>query len=240
MKLLKFYVASVLLVLSVNSSYSQSTTDFTTPQEVIQKAIEVMGGKEYLESISTLYTDSKTILQGHDVNYVIKEMAPNKGSFEIVYNQHIMFGSYFNGKTGYQVSGSKKSKESADVYKDKKYKKHIFNELDYLNPELWKLQLIGQEAVNGDACYKIKAVLASGTTEILYYSKKMGLLLKDEKLVSQEERRYNAAMFSEFKQFGKLFYHSVETFINDGVPQQMKIEKLLVNENVSESDFEIQ
>ncbi|MCC9065854.1 hypothetical protein [Flavobacterium piscisymbiosum] len=82
MNLSKFYF--VLLFAFISSSiYAQKQDEKAVA--IINKELEAIGGKEFIKSINTLYTNSVTQMEGRTANWVVKEMKPNVGSFEIVY-----------------------------------------------------------------------------------------------------------------------------------------------------------
>ncbi|MBL0200740.1 MAG: hypothetical protein IPP81_11525 [Chitinophagaceae bacterium] len=79
-----------------------------TALEIVNRSIDAMGGIEYLRSIKTLYSDTKTTMEGRLVHWIIKEMLPNKGSFQIVYNDRVVYSDWFDGKKGYSITNGKK------------------------------------------------------------------------------------------------------------------------------------
>ncbi|WP_428430130.1 hypothetical protein [Pedobacter sp.] len=119
--------------------------DELTAQQIVEKSIEATGGKQYLQSIKTLYSNIATQMEGRNVNWITKEMLPNKGAFLIVYQGRTVFRNFYDGEKGYEVSGGKTQLANQDEFSDKKYRKNIFNELDYLDPTLYTLALAGSE-----------------------------------------------------------------------------------------------
>ncbi|RZK25230.1 MAG: hypothetical protein EOO43_06075 [Flavobacterium sp.] len=231
-----FSVISIFLISSrVNA---QATNDTLATHVIINKVINALGGKEYLQSIKTLYTDTKTELDGREVHYIVKEMFPNKGSFEIVYNNHTIYRSWFNGKEGFESSNGKVKKTDPDKFKDKKFKKNIFNEFDYLDSTLWRLELDGEEVIDEDTCFKIKGTFITGFVKNIYYSKKTFLERKSEKMLSAEANRYSATLYSKYKRFNDLNYFTEIRFIDkDGKMKTGTIENLKINQGIKESDF---
>lgn len=234
MRSITYCLALALHILCLHSINAQSSTESPDAYQIINKSIDAMGGKAYLQSIKTLYTNFATEMGGRPVNWVVKEMLPNKGSFQIVFNDKVVYQNRFNGTTGYEVVGGEKKPMDASAFKDKMYKKNIFNELDYLDTTLWKIELIGEEKTGGEACYKIKANCVDGTIKTLYFSKPTFLLLKEETKTSESE---NTVLFSGFKKFGKLTFYTEIKMGSNGQFQSAKLEKLLVNESVENKDF---
>lgn len=237
MKIVRFFIIVFIQVISFCSVYGQSSSVSIDAYKVINNSIEAMGGKEYLEGIRTLYTDVKTEMGGRQVHWIVKEMRPNKGSFQITYNKKVVYHNWYDGQNGYEIVGGQKRLASAEEFKDKVYKKNIFNELDYLDSSLWKLELAGTASVQGEPCYKIRATLVDESVRLLYYSKASYLLLKEEKVVNAERDSFSSVLFSGYKKYGKLTYYSEMKLGNNGSYQTATIEKLLVNAGVSVQDF---
>ncbi len=94
-------ITSLFFIFISSITFGQNSEE--QAREVVETGIKAMGGKDFLKSINTLYTDSKTVMDGRDVNWVIKEMLPNKGSFEIVYQKRIVYKSWYDGNLGYEL-----------------------------------------------------------------------------------------------------------------------------------------
>jgi hypothetical protein len=233
MNLSKFYF--VLLFAFISSSiYAQKQDEKAVA--IINKELEAIGGKEFIKSINTLYTNSVTQMEGRNANWVVKEMKPNIGSFEIVYGQRVVFKSWYDGKLGYNLSNGEKTLADQDNFKDKLFKKNIFNELDYLDSTLYKLEYLGTEDFESAKCDKIKATCINGKKVFLYFDNKTAFLVKSETL-NGEKDSFSTVVYGDFKTFGKLTYFTTMRFGVDPDSQTAKIEELFYNEKVSENDF---
>ncbi|MCU7551689.1 hypothetical protein OCK74_21390 [Chitinophagaceae bacterium LB-8] len=237
MQIFRIFCFVLLQMTSFHFADSQSNTSIKDAYNVISNSIEAMGGKEYLESIHTLYSDVKTEMGERQVHWIVKEMKPNKGSFQITYNKKIVYQNWFDGQNGYEIVGGQKREANAEEFKDKLYKRNIFNELDYIDSSLWTLELMGAASVNGEQCYKIRATSVDGSVRTLYYSKATFWLLKEEKVVNSEKDTFSTVLFSGYKKFGKLTYYTEMKLGSNGEYQTATIEKLLVNAGVSVNDF---
>src|SRR4051794_29968012 len=71
--------------------------------QIVKKSIDAMGGETYLRSVKTLHSDMRTEMEGRQVNWIVKEMIPNKGSFTVVYQGRTVFQTWFDGKDGYET-----------------------------------------------------------------------------------------------------------------------------------------
>ncbi len=217
---------------------AQTSSNHLSARDVINNTIKALGGKEVLMSVKTMYTDMSTEMEGRQVNWITKEMLPNKGSFEIVYNNRVVYKEWYDGSTGYELSDGKKVKADPDEFKDKKFKKNIFDELDYLDSTLWKLELLNDEKVNGEDCYKIKATLVNGLVKLLYFSKTTYYLLRADKVLNKEKDSFSTSYFSDYKKFRDLIISTTMKFGEGEDYQTAKIVNLLINQDISENDFE--
>lgn len=225
---------SMLLLQTVSA---QKAKTVNTATDVVENSIAAMGGKEFLLSINTLYSNIATEMETRDVNWITKEMLPNKGSFEIVYNDRSVFKNWYDGEVGYEMVDGKPQKADPAEFASKQYRKNIFTELDFLDPTLWTIALAGEEKINGENCYKVNADLVNGEKRILYFSKKTFLMLREDKVSDADKDSFSKVFFSDFKKFGELTYASTLTFGEGRRAQVGKIVSLLINEKVTPEDF---
>lgn len=224
------------LLLSSTTLFAQNSLANKSFQ-IIEKSIEVQGGRKLLENIKTLYTNSETVMDGRNVNWVTKEMAPNLGSFEIVYQGRTVFKSFYDGKTGYDVINGEKKLADQEEFKDKNLRKHIMNSLDYIDSSLYTLEYIGEEKTNNLNCDKIKATLSNGKVTYLYYDKISGLLAKSEVVKNPEKNSFSIILYDEYKKFGDLVYETKQTFVSEEGSQIAKVIDLYYNKKINEKDF---
>ncbi|MBG6187073.1 hypothetical protein [Flavobacterium sp. CAN_S2] len=237
MKKQQLFFLLLLHIIGLNFANAQKLSD-NAAIEIVNKSIDAMGGQKLLQSIKTLYTDSETEMQGRKVNWIVKEMLPNKGSFQIIYQGRTVYQNWFNGKIGYELNNGEKKLADQEEFKDKKYKQNIFNELDYINPSLYRLEFIGEEKIESNNCNKIKATLTNGLVKILYYDKNTFLLTKTEKILNAEKNSFSTTYYSNYKKFNDLTYFTEMKFGEKENIQIATIIKLLYNENITEKDFE--
>lgn len=235
MKSIKFTILTFIFLIALNV---QSQNSYNKKAEmVINNAITAMGGMDVLKNIQTLYCNSATTMEGHDVNWVTKEMLPNKGSFEIIFEGRTVYKGWFNGKIGYELVQGKKQESNPEEHKDKMYKKNIFNEIDYLDKTLYKLEYLGEETVDGNVCDKIKTTLDSGKIKFVYYDKNSKFLLKEETIKNANENSFSTVLYSNYKKYGEIFYASEMIMVSESGNQIAKVIDLYYNKNISASDF---
>jgi hypothetical protein len=94
------FIAFLFLLITFFNVNGQTLKEVKTVNDILENAINALGGKSYLQSIKTLYTEMSSQMEGRQVHWITKEMLPNKGSFQIVYNEQIVFKT---GTTAKQV-----------------------------------------------------------------------------------------------------------------------------------------
>lgn len=229
-------ITTILTVCTVISSifvFSQSTNE-TKGKEIIEKAVKATGGKGLLNSIKTLYSKSSTITDGRNVNYITKEMAPNMGSFEVEYQGRIVYRSWFDGKTGYNMVNGEKKVADQEEFKDKLDRKYIMNELAYLDPTMYNVEFV--ETDNDQKLHKIKATAKDGSITNLYYDTE-SFLLKKEVKENPSKGSFSTILCNEYKKFGDLLYCSKNTFQSEDGDQVVTLIDLYYNKGIKRADF---
>ena len=228
---------TVLVVTMITASHQlfSQTGNEKKAREIIEKAIQAEGGKKLLSSIKTLYSKSETVMDGRKVNWITKEMVPNKGSCEIEYQGRIVYRSWFDGKTGYELVNGERKLADPDEFKDKADRKYIINELAYIDPKLYKIELIDE---NPDKIYyKIKATYVTGKVTYLYYDVKSFFLSKEETVENGEKNTFSTVLQSDYKKFGDLWYATQSTFVSESGNQGANLVELYYNKGIEENDF---
>lgn len=237
MKIITKTTLFATLIFLCSSVYAQNKSDFKAT-EVLNSAIEAMGGKDFLENIKTLYSDVETTMDGRNVHWVTKEMAPNRGSFEIVYQGRVVYRSFFDGVTGYEVIKGEKKVADQEGFKDKPSRKYIINELEYSDTSLYKTEYIGEENANGKLCDKIKATSKIGKVVYLYYDKNSHLLAKSEVVKNAEKDSFSTKLYDDYKKFGDLVDASKITLVSENGDQIVYCKEIIYNKGISKKDFE--
>lgn len=234
MKLSNVVLAASMITISTHM-FAQVSSE-KKAQDIIEKSIEATGGKKLLSSIKTLYSKSETVMDGRNVNWITKEMSPNKGCFEIEYQGRIVYKSWFDGKTGYElVNGEKKVADQED-FRDKVSRKYIMNDLAYLDPKLYKVEFV--EETSDKAYNKIKATYLTGKVTYLYYDAKSFLLSKEETVENAEKNTFSTILSSDYKKYGDLLYASKSVFISENGNHTLTLVDLYYNKGITDKDFQ--
>ncbi|UKJ08695.1 insulinase family protein [Solitalea lacus] len=222
---------------SVDKSKKKSTTNIT-PQMLIDKYIQAIGGAEKVKSIQSVLVNAEASVQGMTLNATMKQMAPNKEANIMSMNGMILMKSVFDGSNGYNERQGQKMPLKADEIAKKKEERTPFPELFYA-ADKFILAIEGTDKVNDKEVYKVKITSPSGNVSFKYFDVNSGLLLKQEisvKLPNGQEMTQSSE-FSDYKLVnGVLIPHAIS--ISAGQQQiDMKVNEVKVNQGISEADF---
>lgn len=233
----RFVLPVSLFMLSWEAGRAQQTRDSLSALAIMDRAIAARGGRALLQSVQTISTIAKTETDGIVVNWIVKEMSPNKGAFQIAQNNRLLYQSWYDGSNGFQIVKGVKKKQLPQENKDRPYKRHLFDELDYINSSLWKLELAGEENLLNDACYKIRATLINGSVRLLYYNKKSFLLIKEERLLPPQDYVYSNFIYLTYQRKAGVLYPHQFKYGEAGKLRDALLTEVTVNTGVQEKDF---
>jgi hypothetical protein len=226
-------VLFTVLVLSVSSIYAQQDARW-----VITRSIEALGGEKALRSVQTLQVEMATEMNGRPVTWVTREMIPNKGSFQIIYEGRTVYQDWFNGREGFEMEEGKVKQKATEELEDKLARRNIFNEFDYLNPILYKLEKLADERMSGVDCYVVKASSAQGLVRLMHFDKSSFYCVREVLAYRRDISEASATYFSDFKKFGPIVMYGTMVMGDGADAQKAIISKVLINEGITEKDFD--
>jgi hypothetical protein len=177
-------------------------------------------------------------MDGHNVNWITKEMTPNKGSFIIEFQGRIVYKSFYDGEKGYKIVDGEKQLADQNQYNDKPFRTNIFNEIDYLNPSLYKLEFIKEEVFDSKKCNKLRATLKNNKITYLYFDMTSKLLVKSETVKNGNSGSFSIILFENYKKYGELIYFSKMILPMEKGEQIVEIDDLYYNQGITQKDFE--
>jgi len=227
----------ITLATAIAASFSLFAADeaLPKPETIIDKYIEVTGGRKAYEKHKTEQATMSMEFVGKgikgagtryaDANNNVIESITLEGVGKI--DQGIFNGVVWetNPMTGPRVvTGS----EKADRLRDSR-----FNGLLYWR-ELWKsAETTGVENVEGEDCYKVVMTPAAGQPETNFYSKKSGLLIKRARVVTTPMGEIPVEVFTkDYKEFDTLM-------VPTRVLQKMMGNEIAVTADAVKFDVEI-
>lgn len=174
-------VFAMLMLALVFAQFAQAQT----VDEVIDKHVAAVGGKENLSKIQNVITEGSLTIQGADIGVTLTQVnkklarqdisAMGMAGFDMLTDKEGWTYMPFNGMQ------KPEPKTDDDV-------KEGFSDLDISGPLVDyaakgnKVELIGKEDVDGIECYKLKVTLASGRDETFFIDPASSLIIRSKKM----------------------------------------------------------
>ena len=198
-------------------------------ENVVDKYIEAIGGKDKVDAIKTTMIVSNATIQGTPLVMTMKSSSPNKTLKEIAVMGSLMQKSVFNGETGYRsIRGQKMDMQQAQI-DEAKENLAPFSDMAYKKGTLDRI-----ETIDGVNYYLVQF----NETEV-FYDMKTGLKSKEVKTVKtlDGKRVKVSTTFGNYKAVnGVLFPYSV-VIKSGNMDSNFEVKEIKVNEGVSDSDF---
>ena len=214
--------------------FNKAIPDGLTASQVINNYINVVGGRDLLESVSSLVQKADvTIPAPFKPQATIKQMVPNKYSMKMEASMNgqtmKLGGMSFDGETGYNEGPQGRNTLDEKVINDLKAVKGIFPELYYSEDEI---ELISINSIDFKDVYKVK-VTEGEKVSYKYYSIDSGLLLSEDK--EDDNNNITSQNYGDYRDVNGIKF----PFYID-IPSQkleLNITEILINEELKDSDF---
>ncbi|MDE1193509.1 MAG: hypothetical protein PW786_15385 [Arachidicoccus sp.] len=208
------------------------------PQEIIDKYIQAIGGKDNLDKIKTIHSTGNASVQGQELPYETKRMNPNKLLVNVSMNGQTVSKQVFDGIAGYKEQMGNKADYSADEIKKYGEAKGLFPQEFYATAG-YALTAKGTTKVNEKAAYIIEVTSPSGIKSTEYYDSVSYLLVRQD--VSQNGLDLSI-IFDNYKPVNNVLFpykltQSIST-ANGVMEVGIIADSIIVNGNdVADADF---
>lgn len=215
--------------------------DMPTADDVIEKYIKALGGKEAIQKITSRSMKGSFNMEALGVNDAPMEMfekAPNKSSMKIELNGLGEVHQVFDGSKAWssdpmqglrELSGAElaQTKREADFYKEINYKKNYT-----------KLELKGKEKVGSSEAYVMEATPADGSPEKLYFDISTNLLVRRDTEAETAQGKFETETYLEdYKDVdGVKFPHTIRN-VNPMNTMVIKITEIKDNLEIDDTKF---
>ena len=215
--------------------FNKAIPDGLTALDIINKYINVIGGKKSLELVNSLVMKANVTIPGAPFvpEATMKQKLPNKYSQKIEANMQgqkiTLTKTTFNGERGYtEMQGQRNDFDENQLEKSKKVK-GIFEEL-YYSPD--QLELISINSVNYEDAYKIK-ISVNGKESHRYYSVESGFLLSSEE--ADDNNNIITTNYSDYQSIDNIMF----PFFMELPAQKLefKMTSITINEELKDSSF---
>ena len=214
--------------------FNKAIPDGLTASQVINNYINAIGGRDLLESVSSLVQKADvTIPAPFKPQATIKQMVPNKYSMKMEASMNgqtmKLGGMSFDGETGYNEGPQGRNTLDEKVINDLKAVKGIFPELYYSEDEI---ELISINSIDFKDAYKVK-ITEGEKVSYRYYSVDSSLLLSGEE--QDDNNNITSQNYGDYRDVNGIKF----PFYID-IPSQkleLNITEILINEELKDSDF---
>ena len=235
MKSLKITFAALVALFSVTGMYAQ------TLDEVIDKHIEAMGGKDKLLTLNSVVTEGNLSVQGMDIPVKMTQLHQKGQRVDITAMgmENYIISTPTEGWMYMPVQGQTKPEPTpAEAIKE------AADALDLQGPLLnykekgHTVELVGKEDVEGTECFKLKLKMKGGLEQTIFIDPKNYYIIKTvSKTKATGTEQEQTQTFSNFKKLdsGFVFPFSMSGF----GPGELTISKIDINVPVDEKIFKV-
>lgn len=208
-----------------------------TAEQVIDKYIQAIGGKDKLASIKDETLIMEATVQGMTLEMASMKKDPNKVKVVVTAMGNEMQSQVFDGSKG-KVSAQGQSMAMSE--KDAKKAANealIFPELHYAKTG-HKLSYKGTETLNGVEAHKLVIEDADGNKETTYFDAKTGFMLKN---IETTEQGNQTTEFSDYQEQNGIFVP--RKVVVAGVlpfPLEFKVKSIEWNKGIDDAKFKVE
>jgi outer membrane lipoprotein-sorting protein len=215
-----------------------------TADELIEKNLQAMGGKEKTEAVKAIRMTGKMVIpQGMEIPMTIEFKDPDKLRSDATLQGMTMVQA-FDGKNGWKINPfmGKKDPEAMSEEEIKQIREQL-DTMDLFSKYKEKghtVEYVGKEDLEGTPVYKLKLTRKSGDISYVYLDAESYLIVKMAgKTKVQDQELESETTMGDYKAVdGVLYSHSWETELK-GMPGKMVISfsKIEVNPAIEDSRF---
>ncbi|NJL15480.1 MAG: hypothetical protein HC913_22385 [Microscillaceae bacterium] len=170
-----------------------------SPEAVVNRYLEAIGGREKLEKITTLRRVASAEVSGMQMEVEEINRTPNSTYKKQSMMGQVMFTTVFNGEKSMIISPQGKQileGEEANALNEG----GIFPALMWLNNPEYELSLEGEAEVNGEKAIKLRVKTGNSEGTLYYYSLATGLQLREETKSPQGTTYANITAYEEIEE----------------------------------------
>ncbi|WP_378186253.1 insulinase family protein [Aquimarina sp. W85] len=206
-----------------------ATPSGITAQTVLNSYFTALGGKDKLKKISSVYVKAEAAFNGAILGLSSKTTNKNQSAIEVSFGGMTVQKVIFNGATGYAMNQGKRIEYNEEQIAMAKKESYPFAEINYNNAEFDKT-----EPYKDGTVY----VLKLDEDKTSYFDSATGLKVKETTNRNQDGSKIAiTVMYDDYQEVdGIQFPFTISQSLG---PQTIdfKVKEILLNEKVSEEDF---
>jgi hypothetical protein len=234
------YLSTLLLALTFLSFQASAQN----VDEIINKYVQAMGGKDKLKNLKTLKVTGKMEF-GPGMSIPFNVYIKNKQAFRFDMTlQGLTTVQVVQGDSGYYISPFEGKKDAEkmpeDMVKESKDQVDVAGPLVDYKDKGNTVELLGKEDMEGTDTYKLKLTEKSGDVSYIYLDAQTYYQLKETQKYKMEDKEVESeVLFSNYKTVdGITFPYTMETRqVGESRGQVMNYETIEVNGKIDESLF---
>ena len=217
---------------SEKPNYEAAIPEGMTAQNVLEKYIEAIGGKEKLMGVESYSLMAEAEMQGMILNLEVKKTSKNQYMQDVKVMGNSMSKQVVDGDKGYMVMQGQRKDLGEDELKKVKEESAPFPELNLLNTDV---ALEGVEVIDGKKAYKIKI----SDEKTSFYDIETGLKIQDAVSVEAQGQQVNTTFdYTYYKEVSGIKFPFLFIQTMGGQKFDFIVKEIKVNEGVSDVDFE--
>ena len=208
-------------------------------QQVIDKYITAIGGKDALLKIQDMTTQMTTEVQGTPVLITRKDKAPNKSMMAITVMGNVMMKKVSDGQKATQTAQGQSKKLEGKEADEMLVQDALFPELRYAENKVTSI-LDGAEKVDGKDTFKVKNTTPSGLIWTDFFDAGTGLKLQTMSMQKGPQGEVaQIVSYGDYKAVnGVMVPHQIKQPMGP-MTLIMAVEKVEVNKGLPDTDFSV-
>lgn len=220
---------------------SAATANMTVDQ-VLDKYIAAIGGKEKLMGVKDLTMKMEADAMGQKIEMKIAQKGADKTYQAMMMGGNTMQESILNGDKGKVSAGGQTQAMPAEQVADSKEQAVLFTEMKF--KELgYKAELKGTENVNGNNAFVVETVSPSGKKQTLFYDTKTFLKIKEASSVPGPNGQLVTVStdLGDYQEVSGIMFPFSRKLVGAApIPLDLKITEIKVNSGLSDELFKVE
>lgn len=216
--------------------FSKPIPEGVTAKSVVDNYINTIGGTDKINAVNTVKMNGDFVVQGAPpLTVEIKQTKNNKESMEVAMQGMVMMKAKWNGTTGYREQQGQKMPYSEAEVTAKLADSGLFPEtsLDMANVTLESIV-----SIDGADNYKLK-VMKGEDASYRYYNVETNLLTQEESTTEAQSKEIKTTVkYDNYSEVNGVKFPYAQTIMTGPQTMSMNIKNVVVNEGVTDADFE--